>query len=139
MVLHKHFLGKISRLRESAISAFGEASQFVRNNPVLSGLIGSGIIATVGGVGAGIVRRRKKRKAKAPSRRRTTKRTRVTRRKGKKRSRSQTRIVRRASARGARIRHTKHGQPYIIMKDGRARFIRKKTSRLAKKRKGGLR
>jgi len=36
-----------------------------------------------------------------------------------------------------RIRMTKNGQPYIILKSGKARFISKKSARLSRKRKGG--
>ena len=36
-----------------------------------------------------------------------------------------------------RIRYTKKGQPYIILKSGKARFIKKKSARMSHKRKGG--
>ena len=36
-----------------------------------------------------------------------------------------------------RIRMTKNGQPYIILKSGKARFISKRSARLSRKRKGG--
>ncbi len=36
-----------------------------------------------------------------------------------------------------RIRMTKNGQPYVILKSGKARFIKKSSARLARKRKGG--
>lgn len=37
-----------------------------------------------------------------------------------------------------RIRYTKNNQPYIILKSGKARFIKKSTVRRARKRKGGM-
>ena len=36
-----------------------------------------------------------------------------------------------------RIRHTKNGQPYIILESGKARFISKKSARNSRKRSGG--
>jgi len=36
-----------------------------------------------------------------------------------------------------RIRQTKHGQPYIILASGKARFISKASARASRKRKGG--
>jgi len=48
---------------------FNNFSGFVRNNPILSGVIGSGILATLGGLGVAVIRRRK-----SPTRRRKAKR-----------------------------------------------------------------
>ena len=36
-----------------------------------------------------------------------------------------------------RIRHTKHGQPYIILRSGKARFIKKSSAKRSRKMKGG--
>jgi len=36
-----------------------------------------------------------------------------------------------------RIRYTSKGQPYVIMGNGKARFIKKKGAKIAHKRKGG--
>jgi ribulose kinase len=36
-----------------------------------------------------------------------------------------------------RIRYTKNNQPYIILSNGRARFIKKSSAKSSKKRKGG--
>jgi Na+/glutamate symporter len=36
-----------------------------------------------------------------------------------------------------RIHRTKTGQPYIILASGKARFIKKKSARTSRKRKGG--
>ena len=36
-----------------------------------------------------------------------------------------------------RIRMTKHGQPYIILKSGKARFIKKSSAKRSRKTKGG--
>jgi len=37
-----------------------------------------------------------------------------------------------------KIHYTKNGQPYRIMANGRARFMKKKTASSASKKKGGL-
>lgn len=36
-----------------------------------------------------------------------------------------------------RIRQTKNGQPYVILANGRAKFITKSSAKLSRKRKGG--
>ena len=36
-----------------------------------------------------------------------------------------------------RIRMTKHGQPYVILKSGKARFIKKSSAKRSRKLKGG--
>lgn len=36
-----------------------------------------------------------------------------------------------------RIRMTKNGQPYVILKSGKARFISKRSAHLSRRRKGG--
>ena len=36
-----------------------------------------------------------------------------------------------------RIHYTKNGQPYIIVAGGKARFIKRKSARISKKRRGG--
>ena len=36
-----------------------------------------------------------------------------------------------------RIRHTKNGQPYVILASGKAKFISKKSAKMSRKRSGG--
>lgn len=97
----------------------------------------AGVAAGAGVVALGAVavtRRRRKKKAKkkvrrSPSRRKTKKKKRgykYARTAGKGRDRS-TR----------RIRMTKNGQPYVILKSGKARFIKKSSARRSRKLKGG--
>jgi len=53
-------------------------------------------------------------------------------RKRSKKSKKNTtarRQTRRRPSHSGRVRHTKNGQPYIIMKNGRAKFIKKRGSR----------
>jgi len=94
--------------------------------------VGSAAVLGAGTVGAiALTRKRKKskRKKKSYSPKKRSKRSRRrytphTAGKGKDRSTK-------------RIRYTKKGQPYRIMANGRARFIKKKGARLSHKRKGG--
>jgi len=85
--------------------------------------------AVLGGVA--LARRSKRRKAKRKQARRkarrSVKRYRRTPRTAGKRRDTSTR----------RIRHTKNGQPYIILRSGKARFIKKRSARSSRKRKGG--
>lgn len=107
----------------------------LRNHPAVGGLVGG---AAIGVTGAGIVniigKAVKKRKAKKKS---TTTRRKTTKRKTKKTTRKSTKPKRYSS--NKKIRHTKNGQPYIILPSGKARFISKKSEKLRKKRKGGYR
>jgi len=104
-------------------------------HPIASSAIAGGVVAagigTAIGVSALVKKRRKKTKSKArrknKSRGRKRKRkTKYARTAGKKRDRSTK-----------RIRMTKTGQPYIILKSGKARFIKKSSARNSRRRKGG--
>lgn len=112
-----------------------DVTNFIRGNPLVSAGVGIGTPLAVVGIGSGISRFRsratKKRKAKTPKRKAKTKR-RTTRTKKKRK------YGLRKAVRSKKIRTTKNGQPYIILADGRARFIKKSSSRSAKKRKGGF-
>jgi len=120
----------------------------------ISSPIGIGVATTAGvvAIGTGIVAVAKRRKKKATARRKR----RVTRVRTARRRRKLTPLMRRRkkiiarpgrqtpyTARGGkdrstrRIRMTKHGQPYIILASGKARFISKRSARASRKRKGG--
>lgn len=107
----------------------------LRNHPAVGGLVGG---AAIGVTGAGIVNviggAIKKRRAKKKT---TTKRASTTKRKTCKTTRKSTKSKRSTSSK--KIKHTKNGQPYIILPSGKARFISKKSEKLRKKRKGGYR
>jgi hypothetical protein len=112
------------------------------------GLIGVGAAGAALGAGIGIgasklIGGASKRKKKRTYKRKTKKR-RLTplmkrRRKIIKRKGRQTPYT----ARGGRdrstrrIRYTKNGQPYVLMKSGKAKFIKKKSAKRSHKRKGG--
>jgi len=99
-------------------------------NPVITA-VGGAVIgsAVTGAVIAGVTKAKKKRKSstKKKSRKKSSRRKyKYARTAGKSKDRS-TR----------RIRMTKTGQPYIILKSGKARFIKKSSARASRKRKGG--
>ena len=116
----------------------------IRNHPAIGGLVGGAALGAGAATFINIIRGR----SKAPTRKKATTTTRkkrkttTTRRKTSK-SRSSAFQRRRAkafrTASSKKIFTTKNGQPYIKLKDGRARFISKKSARLRRKRKGGFR
>lgn len=105
----------------------------IRNHPSFGGLL-TGAVLGAGGISViNIVRRRIKRRSLkriSKSRRKKSVRKKPTKRK---------KSTRKTSRKGSKkIRLTKNGQPFIILPDGRARFISKKSARIRRKRKGGF-
>jgi len=100
------------------------ANDLIKSN---LGTIGAGVGGAALGavIGAAIARSYYKRKTK----RKATKAVRARRKGRKKKPHNYT------SHR--RIHRTKTGQPYIILASGKARFIKKKSARTSRKRKGG--
>jgi hypothetical protein len=102
----------------------------IKENPIA---VGVGTVGAAVGVGLGTaaivkaVKRRKTKRAKARNSRKRNNRN--------KRSKKRTKHTKRTSHK--RIRYTKKGQPYIILKSGKARFIKKRSAKSSKKRKGG--
>jgi len=88
--------------------------------------IGAGSAAVLGG-GIALIAANRSRKSKKKSQKRRSKKGRYTPyTAGKRKDRSRK-----------RIRYTKNGQPYVIMANGRARFISKKSVSSSRKRRGG--
>jgi len=124
----------------SAVSEFGKGvigsiGQFVGRNPLLSGVALGGVgtitaVQTTRLVG-------KRRKKKATTRRKSTR----TRRKTTKKARKKNGTLRkhRTPPAKSKIRFTKKGQPFIITRSGKAKFIKKSSAKRAKKLKGGFR
>ena len=110
-------------------------SDFIRGNPIVStAAVGIGTTGLITGVASVVRRVRKKKKtAKRKSRKRKTVRKRTAKRKTKKRKTKKWY----GKTKGKKIKHTKNGQPYVILKSGKARFIKKSRSSSMKKRKGG--
>lgn len=118
-------------------------TSFVRENPILVGagtsLAGAGSLV---GLAVAVRKRRKKKKSTTTKRKRkkTTRKRKTTKRRTKrtKRMRKTPRTAGKGKDRSTRrIRHTKKGQPYVILKSGKARFIKKSSARRSRKLKGG--
>lgn len=119
-----------------ALNVFGRIKALSRSQrlAVGSSVLGAGIIAA--GATKAIRSYSKKRKRRTHNKRtRSPRRKSATHRKRKRRT-PRTAGKRKDTSR-KRIRYTKRGQPYVIMANGRARFIKQKGARLAHKRKGG--
>ena len=102
-------------------------------SPVVAGVGGAIGGAVIGGVvTSAIIKRRKKKSNKRKySKSRNSKSLHKRKRKtprtaGKRKDRSTK-----------RIRYTKRGQPYVILANGRARFISNKSAKISRRRKGG--
>lgn len=105
--------------------------------PAATAVGGAVIGAALAGAGTYAVTSRKKSTRKA-SRKTSRKSSGSKRKKSKSRSGSYARTAgKRRDTSTRRIRMTKNGQPYVILKSGKARFISKKSARASRKRKGG--
>lgn len=105
--------------------------------------IAGGITGAVLGAGTAVAvsavsKRRKKRKSKSKSfRKRDLKSNRKRRRKSKRGYKYAYTARKGKDTSTRRIRQTKNGQPYIILANGRARFIKRSSARRSRKLKGG--
>lgn len=105
------------------------------------GLLGNPVATAVGGavIGGALVGTVA---AVSSSRKKTTRKSSRTKRsKARKSSKRKYKYARTAGKRKdtstRRIRMTKNGQPYVILKSGKARFISKASARASRKKKGG--
>lgn len=129
------------------MSGVGEyIGTFISEKPITSAVVGAGVIGTTVIGTSAIIK---------ASRKTTTKRKRTSKKKSKKKrkltplQKRRRKIVKRKgrqtpyTARGGkdrstkRIRQTKNGQPYVILKSGKARFISKASAKRSRKTKGG--
>lgn len=121
-------------------------TQFIRANPLTSGLVlgvPAGVAGTkiIGAVSKRVKRKPKSKRVKATRKRRKTikRKTRV-RKKRTKRRKGQRQPYTAGKGKDTstrRIRFTKNNQPYIILKSGKARFIKKSSVRRSRRLKGG--
>lgn len=116
-------------------------TNFTRSNPVATGVI---LGVPAGAITATAVSRvRSSRKKKSKSKKSPVKRKRSKTRKPrhktykKKRQRKPYTAGKGKDRSSRRIRFTKNNQPYIILRSGKARFIKKSSVRRSRKRKGG--
>lgn len=116
----------------ASIPSIGEIGSFVSGNAgkLALGAVGAGVVG--GGIMAIASATSKKKTKKRTSKKRKT--SRAKRRTTKKR-RTKTKHTKKTSHK--RIRHTKNGQPYIILASGKARFIKKSSCSRSRKLKGG--
>ena len=118
---------------DAGVSNVGEATDFVRKNPVTSGVgVAGGILA--GATIVQIARKRKKATTKAKSKKKSTKAT--TKRKSAKRKTTKRKT--KTKAMGG-VYTAKNGTKYIRLANGKVRFISNKSASMRKKRKGGYR
>jgi len=116
-------------------STASNISKGVLGNPVTTAIGGAVLGGAIVGTTIALTSSRKKKTRKKSSRRGVQRRS---ARRSKKRNYKYARTAgKRKDTSTRRIRMTKNGQPYVIMKSGKARFISKSSARLSRKRKGG--
>lgn len=125
---------------KSGIALQNGVIETIKANPLVSAVGGVGLIGgSILGASA-IARKIKRKKTKRRKTRTIRKRSRRVVR-PKTRRKKKTKYPRTAGKRKdtstRRIRMTKNGQPYIILKSGKARFIKKSSARRSRKLKGG--
>lgn len=124
------------RLKDAGVSNVGEATDFIRKNPVTSGVgVAGGILA-----GATIVQIARKRKAatkKTTKKKKSAKKT--TKKKSAKRKTTKRKTTKRKTKAMGGVYTAKNGTKYIRLASGKVRFISNKSASMRKKRKGGYR
>jgi len=129
----------ISTLSEGLEELGGKVKSYVGANKqtVIAGAA-LGTVATAGVLGTlATVKKRKTTKKKTTKKRKTTRRRTYKTKKGKRIRRTPHTAGKGRDRSTRRIRYTKKGQPYVIMKSGKARFIKKSSAKRSHKRKGG--
>jgi len=124
---------------QAGISGLIDDISGLAQKPLAAALGGAAAGALVGGAVVGLVASNKK--ARRRSSRKTSSRRKKSRKSGRGRKRK-GRYTPHTAGKGKdrstkRIRYTKNGQPYVITRSGKARFIKKRGARLSHKRKGG--
>lgn len=139
------------------VGGIGEdVKTFIAEKPLATAVIGAGVAGTLAVGAVALVKSRKKSKKKTSKKKKKSKSkkkkkgrklkfgSKAYRKKylGKKRKKKiKPKYARTAGKRRdtstRRIRMTKHGQPYVILASGKARFISKKSAKASRKRKGG--
>jgi len=120
----------VSNALESVSSEFGN----VLSNPIYTAVGGAIVGGSIVGITAAAVSRKKSRPRKKKAVRRSTPKRRGARKRSPKYART---AGKRKDPSHRRIRMTKNGQPYVILASGKARFIKKSSARLSRKKKGG--
>lgn len=111
---------------------------YVRENPISSATAALGIGAVSTAVGVKVYQSLKSRNSKKKRKSTTRKKRYSHKRKHKRRFRRTPHTAGKGKDRSTkRIRYTKNGQPYIILRSGKARFLKKSSARRSHKQKGG--
>lgn len=125
----------ISEGLRNAVNNASAQDKGILGNPVATAIGGAIVGSAITGAVIAATRRRKKSTRKVVTKRRSKARRRAT---GSRRSYKYARTAgKRKDTSTRRIRMTKNGQPYVILKSGKARFIKKSSARSSRKRKGG--
>jgi len=115
-------------------SGLSNLQSTIENNPLASVGVAAGAGAILGAGTTAIITKSKKK----ATHRKKSKSYKKTKSRSRKKTYKYARTARkRKDTSHRRIRMTKSGQPYIILKSGKARFISKRSARLSRKRKGG--
>jgi len=124
----------LSNVGTSISTQIGQLS----TNPVATAVGGAIVGGAIVGTVVAATSSRKKSTSKARRKSSKTTRRKSKRRTTKKRNYKYARTAGKGKDRSTkRIRMTKNGQPYIILKSGKARFIKKSSARASRKKKGG--
>lgn len=129
----------LDSLQEFAAQGVNTISNGIVTNPLTSiaaatgvGVVGGAIAGSV--VTAAVIKRKRKKSVKS----KRSKKRNSTNRKRRKRGRRTPRTAGKGKDRSTkRIRYTKNGQPYVITRSGKAKFIKKSSARQSHKKKGG--
>ena len=114
--------------------------ELVKEHPLATTAIGASLGAVAIGGTAIAVSRARRSKSKTTRKKKTKKAKKKTKKRTKKKTRK--RYTPRTAGKGKdrstrRIRYTKKGQPYVITKSGKAKFIKKSSAKRSHKLKGG--
>lgn len=136
------FKSKGTTIISNAERIFQSSTDFIRGNPIIStAALGAGTTGIVA-VATTIRKRRKKKKKTSTRKKRTTRKRKTKKRKSSKKKTRRGRRTPRTAGKGKdrstrRIRYTKKGQPYVITRSGKAKFIKKSSAKRSHRRKGG--
>lgn len=139
---------------DNVISVLTDATGNITSEEIALATVGTAVVGAGAVIGATAYKKskaKKRKKTKKSSKKSTKKRKTTKKRKlkfgskayrkkylGKKRKQKQPHTAgKRKDTSHKRIRYTKHNQPYVILASGKARFIKKSSARMSKKRKGG--
>ena len=127
---------KLQGINVNVERLFSPVTSFIRGNPLVStasvGLAGGLVGSAVSKIG------RKSSKKKTKKRKKKTTKRRTRRKRKRKRVRRTPRTAGKGKDRSTkRIRYTKKGQPYVITRSGKAKFIKKSSAKRSHRLKGG--